>query len=62
MKEITRIIEAQVTVIDRMKDDDADMVVMSKKDAEKNAKDALMKMFSADDVQVEIHDFMMDKE
>ena len=62
MKEITRIINAQVTIIERMNDAEADNVVSSQKDVEKYVENTLKKHFNADDVQVEINDFVMDKD
>lgn len=61
MKEITRIINAQVTIVEKMNDEEADNVVSSKDDAEKVLEGILKKHFMADDVQVEIKDFMLDK-
>ncbi len=60
MKEIERIIEARVTVIAKMNNSDADEVEKYKKDAEKNVKETLQKLYKADDVQVEIHDIIRD--
>lgn len=61
MKEITRIVSAQVTIIQKMADEDAEMVLSCKPEAEKNVADTLRKLYDADDVQVQIQDFVMDK-
>lgn len=60
MQEITRIIEARVKVIAKMNNSDAVEIENYKKDAEKNVKETLQKLYKADDVQVEIHDFIRD--
>ncbi len=61
MKEITRIITAQVTLIDRLEDEDIDVIVAGKELAEESVKTTLKKLYKADDVQVEIKDFVIDK-
>lgn len=61
MQEITRIITAQVTLIERMTKEDAEKVMAYKPDAEKNISDTLRKLYNADDVKVQIQDFVMDK-
>lgn len=60
MKEITRIIEAKITIIEKMPDDDADAILSYKQDAEKNVKETLEKLYMSDNTQVEIHDFVRD--
>lgn len=60
MKEITRIIDVKITIIEKMTDEDADMIVLAKADAEANVKETLKSLYEADDVQVEIKDFVMD--
>ena len=62
MKEITRIINAQITMIGKVSDKDADTIIKSKNDAEKNVANDLKRIYKADDVQVEIKDFVMGKE
>ena len=61
MKEITRIITAQITVIETMPDDDAETIITSKEDAQVNITADLQKMYNADDVVVTVQDFMLDK-
>ena len=61
MKELTRIITAQITLIEQMPDDDADTIIASKEQAQQNVKNTLQKMYSADDVTVSIQDFVGDK-
>jgi hypothetical protein len=61
MKEITRIITAQITVIETMPNDDAETIIASKEDAQANIKADLQKMYNADDVVVTVQDFMLDK-
>lgn len=61
MKEITRIITAQITVIETMPNDDAETIIASKEDAQANIKADLQKMYNADDVVVTVKDFMLDK-
>lgn len=60
MKEITRIIDVKITIIEKMTDEDADMIVLAKADAEANVKETLKSLYEADDVQVEIKDFVAD--
>lgn len=62
MKEVTRIVTAQITIIEKMAEKDVDMVLSVKDEAEKNVSDTLRKIYNADDVQVNIQDFVMDKE
>lgn len=61
MKEITRIITAQITLIETMEDEFADSIISSKEDSEKNFVDSLKKLYRADDVTVEIKDFVLEK-
>lgn len=61
MKEITRIITAQITVIETMPNDDAETIIASKEDAQANIKADLQKMYNADDVVVTVQDFVRDK-
>ena len=60
MKEVTREITAKVTIIETMTDEDADSVVLARKEAEKNVKNDLRKIYGADNVNVEIRDFVRD--
>lgn len=60
MKEITRVIDAKITIIESLTDEDADLIVSVKADAEENVKETLKGLYEADDIQVEIHDFVMD--
>ena len=62
MKEITRVINAQITLIENMNDKLADDILNSKVAAEKNFADALKRTHLADNVTVVIQDFVMDKE
>lgn len=57
MKEITRIITSQITIIEQMTDEDAELIVASKEEAEKNVVKTLQKLYGADDVTVQIQDF-----
>lgn len=57
MKEITRVITAQITLIDTVDDDFADSVISSKDAAEKRFADDIKWIYSADDVTVKIQDF-----
>lgn len=61
MKEITRIITAQITLIETMEDEFADSIISSKEDSEKNFVDSLKNLYRADDVTVEIKDFVLEK-
>lgn len=64
-KELTMVINAQITLI--MKDqEDADLNVILNDDTKSDCKEVIKNMcndfLGADDVQVEIHDFVLDKE
>lgn len=61
MKEITRIITAQITLIETMPDEDAETIIKAKEDAEKKFADDIKWIYSADDVTVEIKDFVLEK-
>lgn len=61
MKEITRIITAQITIIEQMPEYDAESVLACKDEAQENVKNTLQNLYKADDVKVEIQDFLMDK-
>lgn len=61
MKEITRIITAQITIIEQMPEYDAESVLACKEEAQENVKNTLQNLYKADDVKVEIQDFLMDK-
>lgn len=60
MSEVTRIITAQITIIERMSEDSANDVVASQAIAKKNVADTLRNLYNADDVLVEIKDFVRD--
>ena len=60
MKEVTRIVKAQITIIEKVPDKDVDTIISAKEDAEVNVKNTLQRLYDADDVQVEIKDFVMD--
>lgn len=62
MKELTRIIKAQITLIEQMPEDDADTIVSSKEEAQENVKNTLQNLYKADDVTVSIQDFVRDKQ
>lgn len=61
MKEITRIITAQITVIECLTDGDAETVISSKDEARANITADLQRIYNADDVVVTVQDFMLDK-
>lgn len=61
MKEITRIITAQITVIEALTDSDAETVISSKDEARANITADLQRIYNADDVVVTVQDFMLDK-
>ncbi len=63
-KELTRVINAQITLI--MKDqEDVDLNVVMAEDTKEDCKEVIKNMcndfLGADDIQVEIHDFVLDK-
>lgn len=62
MKEITRIINAQVTIIESMKDEEADNVISSKEHFTKFVENTFRNNFNTDDVRVEVKDFVLDKD
>ena len=62
MKEITRIITAQITLIEEMPDYDADSILEAKEEATANVKRTLQQLYKADDVNVNIQDFVRDKQ
>jgi hypothetical protein len=62
MKELTRIITAQITLIEQMPEHDADTIIASKEEAQENVKNTLQNLYSADDVTVSIQDFVRDKQ
>lgn len=61
MKEVERIITAQITVIEVLTDEDADSVIASQEEARVNITADLQKMYNADDVVVTVQDVMRDK-
>lgn len=61
MNEITRIVNAQITIIEKATDKDTERIIASQKDASENIANDLKKIYHADDVQVEIHDFVNGK-
>lgn len=58
MSEVTRIVTAQITIIEQMPEESANDVVASQAIAETNVADTLRKLYNADDVLVEIKDFV----
>jgi hypothetical protein len=62
MSELTRVIEARITIINKLPDRDAEMVHSYKDEAAQHVAEKLRELYTADDVQVEIHDFILDKE
>lgn len=62
MKELTRIITAQITLIEQMPEHDADAIIEAKEEATENVKRALEQLYRPDDVTVNIQDFVRDKE
>ena len=61
MKEITRVINAQITLIEAMPDEMAKTILVSKDAAENNFVDALKRKYLADNVTVVIQDFVLEK-
>lgn len=61
MKEITRIITAEITMTETMPDNDAEAVVSCKEEAETNVKKTLQQLYGGDDIHVKIQDFVKDK-
>lgn len=62
MKELTRIITAQITLIETMPDEDAETIIKAKEVAEKHFTDDIKWIYSADDVTVKIQDFVVESE
>lgn len=60
MKEITRIVTAQIAIIETMPDDDADIIVKAQETAKSNIMAELKKIYDADDVVVNVQDFLRD--
>jgi len=60
--EITRVIEAKITIIEKMPKDDAETILSYKSEAENNVKKTMQQLYTPDDVHVEIHDFVRDVE
>lgn len=60
MKEITRIVTAQIAIIETMPDDDADIIVKAQETAKSNIMADLKKIYNADDVVVKVQDFLRD--
>ena len=60
MKEITRIVTAQIAIIETMPDDDADIIVKAQDTAKSNIMAELKKIYDADDVVVKVQDFLRD--
>ena len=61
MKEITRVINAQITLIENMTDEMAETILVSKDAAEKIFVDALQRKYLADNVTVVIQEFVLEK-
>lgn len=63
MKEVTEIITAQITVIKKGVDEsDVKVIEESKEEKQILIADALKNFFGADDVTIEIKDFIIDEE
>ena len=60
MKEITRIITAQITIIEQMPEYDADAILEAKEEATANVKRTLEQIYRPDDITVNIQDFVRD--
>ena len=64
-KELTRVINAQITLIMKNQED-GDLNVIMNEDTKADCKEVIKNIcndfLGADDVQVEIHDFVLDKE
>lgn len=60
MVEITRIITAQITVVERMSKEEAKVILESAEAYKHNAAVSLKEEFNADDVLVEVQDFVKD--
>ena len=60
MKELTRIITAQITLIGQIEEKDEEEIIASKEEAQENVKNTLQNLYSADDVTVNIQDFVRD--
>jgi hypothetical protein len=61
MKEITRVINAQIILIETMNDKLADDILNSKVAAENNFADDIKNYYHADNVTVVIQDFVLEK-
>lgn len=61
MKELTRIITAQITLIEQIEEKDEEEIIASKEEAQENVKAELQNLYCADDVTVSIQDFVRDK-
>lgn len=60
MVEITRIITAQITVVECMSKEEAKVIIESAEVYKHNAAVSLKEEFNADDVLVEVQDFVRD--
>ncbi len=58
MKEITREINARMTLIETMTDEDTEDIEKAREDAEKNVTRDLERIYKPDDITVEIKDFI----
>lgn len=61
-KELTRVVNAQITLVIKEDDERFNYSIWNREEQTKNVKEFLMDEFGADDVQVEILDFVLDKE
>lgn len=61
MKEVERVITMQVTIINKMTDEEADMLVGAQDDAVAAIKHVVKHGLGADDALVTIQDFVRDK-
>lgn len=57
---ITKIITAQITIVEKMSKEESKVILENSDAFEQNAKVTLKDMFNADDVLVEVQDFVKD--
>lgn len=61
MKEITRIITAEITCIEKVTDEECNDILSRVEDTEQHLADLFKQNFFADDVHVKIQDFIAEK-